>query len=248
MRSTAGLLLILLVGMLNGGCEKDTVMVGTVVDGQKRPISGAVVIAKMAQPIKGYEQSVATTDSRGAFRLQNLFPVSEYRLAASKGRSANFPDVTAKSGRKGETILVSEPIEIRFMLSGDGTTASDTRTGLMWTRDADILQQRIDLDQAKQWVAGLDIGGYRDWRVPTRDELAGLAKSGGETPAESLNGGVFFNVEHGSYWTTTTHENNPEYAWWVVEMNRGGEFNLNKSDRSYVWPVRTGNPQMVPSQ
>jgi hypothetical protein len=233
-------LLIVVVGALGFGCEKESSLEGTVVNGRKQPLAGVSVIAKMALPVKGYEQSVATTDTHGVFRFPKVFPASEYQLTAFKGKNSSGIAVHVTSGPKGQAIKVSEPIEIRFMISEDGAAVSDTRTGLMWTRDADILKQRIDLDQAKLWVTHLDIGGHRDWRVPRREELHDLAKSGGDRPAESLNGGAFYNIRSGSYWSITTHENNPEFAWWVVDMYSGGEFNLNKSDRSHVWPVRDG--------
>jgi hypothetical protein len=238
-RVCIGVLLIAVVGALGFGCGKESSLEGKVVNGRKQPLAGVSVIATMVLPVKGYEQSVATTDTHGFFRFPKVFPASEYRITAFKGKNASSDAVMVKSGPKGQTITAPQPVEIRFMLSKDGVAVSDTRTGLMWTRDADILKQRIDLDQAKLWVTHLDIGGHRDWRVPRREDLLELAKSGVERPAESLNGGAFYNVKSGSYWSITTHENNPEFAWWVVDMYSGGEFNLNKSDRSYVWPVRS---------
>jgi Domain of unknown function (DUF4388)/Protein of unknown function (DUF1566) len=66
----------------------------------------------------------------------------------------------------------------RFRSNGNGT-ATDLTTGLMWTLlDSHIeLKKCLNYDSAKKYVAELDTGGYRDWRLPTAAELAGIYKS-----------------------------------------------------------------------
>ena len=41
------------------------------------------------------------------------------------------------------------------------------------------------------------------------------------------------------YWSATTNANNTHNAW-IVNMNNGNVNNNNKSNTSYVWPVRAG--------
>lgn len=61
--------------------------------------------------------------------------------------------------------------ESRFIDHGNGTI-TDTKTGLMWaSRDNG---EGIHWPKAKKYCEDFFLGGYRDWRLPTTDELAGL--------------------------------------------------------------------------
>jgi len=59
----------------------------------------------------------------------------------------------------------------RFIAYSDGTVL-DTRTNLMWA--ADDNGANINWSEAKNYCEKYRGGGYRDWRMPTQDELAGL--------------------------------------------------------------------------
>jgi type II secretory pathway pseudopilin PulG len=66
----------------------------------------------------------------------------------------------------------------RFTAHGDGTF-TDKNTGLLWTLldSYSELGRCLRYDEAVRYVKGLNTGGYRDWRLPTANELAGLYKS-----------------------------------------------------------------------
>lgn len=53
-------------------------------------------------------------------------------------------------------------------------TVLDTRTGLMWA--AKDNGKDIDWSNAKRYCENLTLGGHRDWRLPTIDELESLHK------------------------------------------------------------------------
>ncbi len=57
-------------------------------------------------------------------------------------------------------------------ISYDNGTVLDTRTNLMWA----LLDNgdNINWHDAKSYCDNYRGGGYNDWRMPTRDELAGL--------------------------------------------------------------------------
>jgi hypothetical protein len=59
----------------------------------------------------------------------------------------------------------------RFIAYDDGTVL-DTRTNLMWA--AKDNGSHINWQNAKNYCENYRGGGYADWRMPTRDELAGL--------------------------------------------------------------------------
>lgn len=46
------------------------------------------------------------------------------------------------------------------------------RGNLMWARDRSL--PIPDLEEAQRYARRLRVGGYADWRLPTRDELEGL--------------------------------------------------------------------------
>lgn len=66
----------------------------------------------------------------------------------------------------------------------------DNATGLVWevkTTDGSIhdVEKVFDWSSAQEFIAELNrlkFGGYIDWRLPTTDELNGLAVKGGEEP------------------------------------------------------------------
>jgi hypothetical protein len=59
----------------------------------------------------------------------------------------------------------------RFIAYDDGTVL-DTKTNLMWA--AKDNGKRINWPDAKKYCESYRGGGYKDWRMPTQDELLGL--------------------------------------------------------------------------
>jgi len=59
----------------------------------------------------------------------------------------------------------------RFIAHDNGTVL-DTKTNLMWA--AKDNEYDIYWDDAKSYCENYRGGGYKDWRMPTKDELAGL--------------------------------------------------------------------------
>lgn len=78
----------------------------------------------------------------------------------------------------------------RFTILTEGV-AVDSKTRLMWS----ILDARamtptktcMDYEKAKTFVEHLSIGGYRDWRLPTPGELAGIYQTDPIFPVGSDN-------------------------------------------------------------
>lgn len=125
----------------------------------------------------------------------------------------------------------------------------DSSSGLMWTRDANIADKRMDWFEALQWVRDLKFAGYDDWRLPTAKELEAFAKLGGENPGEYFEGIGFRNMQSkGSswYWTSTSYQffggNVKQYERvYIVDMKKGYLQNDLAVDSAYkIWPVRSG--------
>lgn len=123
-------------------------------------------------------------------------------------------------------------------------TYSDLSTGLMWTRNGNIIDE-MRWDNAMRLVKILDYGGYNDWRLPTKEELDAFAKRGGRFPSKWFNNNGFKNVQDRDYWSSSTTANNTSYAW-VVSMGDGDVSPGNKTYGYHFWPVRTGQQVIRP--
>ena len=66
----------------------------------------------------------------------------------------------------------------RYISRGNGTF-TDARTGLMWTLldSKRVLNRCHDYETARRYVSKLATGSFRDWRLPTAAELAGIYKN-----------------------------------------------------------------------
>ncbi|MDI6784524.1 MAG: DUF1566 domain-containing protein, partial [bacterium] len=121
------------------------------------------------EKIKGYDHFETTTGSHGTFRFTKLFPNSAYRIIASKEEWAEGIK-TIGIGPEGTIALLESPICLRYKLTKEGII-TDTRTGLQWAPDPGGNKTCY---QAKEYADNLTLGGYSDWRLPTRAELRGL--------------------------------------------------------------------------
>lgn len=161
---------IMLGTMALAGCGKKTGLEGKVVDGKDAPMANVKVIAQESQPGKKSKQFTSTTGSDGVFKFGRLSPMTAYRLVTYPDGTTKNAAIDIESGPEGQTTTVPEPIRIRFQFSKDGVTALDTTTGLMWTGNINILGRHVRYSQATAWVDSLDVGGYNDWRLPTKAE------------------------------------------------------------------------------
>ena len=130
----------------------------------------------------------------------------------------------------------------RFELVLDGEAILDKETGLVWSKNANLIGPlSLTWLQAMPQVRIYSIGGRNGWRLPTVEELSSLIDS---VPAEGEPalpiGHPFEHVQLGYYWSSTTDEGNSTYAW-VVDMSDGNLATYNKTNTCCVWPVRGGN-------
>ncbi len=130
----------------------------------------------------------------------------------------------------------------RFTDSNNGTV-TDNLTGLVWLKDANCYGVKYwsDAVAAPRSLAsgacGLSDGSAAgDWRLPNVREFLSIIDWGHVSPALPAN--PFTNVQNTTYWTSTTHPNDPSQAW-AMELPYGKYSQTPKSTNShYVWPVR----------
>lgn len=120
----------------------------------------------------------------------------------------------------------------RFKDHGD-VTVTDTKTGLMWTKNANLPGERMNWNDAINYCRNLNHAGYSDWLLPSRGELASLVDYSQRDPALPKGHPFQGVVSTRRYWASRTHANNTERAWAVVIIG-------NRTNRCYIWPVRAG--------
>ena len=131
----------------------------------------------------------------------------------------NTKPTTAKSGR--------------FIVYGNGTV-TDTTTGLMWTRE-NVGNGEMKHDDAAQACKDCHLGGYADWRLPTRAELLTLVDDTRYEPAIDVS--AFPNCKSGWYWTSTVAAWNSACAWIVNFSNGYANYNY-RNNKAFVRAVR----------
>jgi hypothetical protein len=133
----------------------------------------------------------------------------------------------------------------RFTDNGDGTV-TDNLTGLTWAKDGNLGGAKT-WEDALTYINGLNHATYDDWRLPNVNELESLINAEEASSAAWLNTQGFTDVQAGTYWTSTTYDNNTSNAW-VVHMGDGYVIATNpKAWAFYLWPVRTEVSSGTPS-
>ncbi len=127
----------------------------------------------------------------------------------------------------------------RFVVATNGEDAvvTDSLTGLMWTKTANIDGQKT-WTNAIHYCRALDHAGYTDWRLPNVRELHSLISYGQSDPALP-SGHPFTVLEPVLYWSSTTSASNAEFAW-LLYLFDGFTDTANRANEFYVWPVRGG--------
>ena len=132
----------------------------------------------------------------------------------------------------------------RFIAYNNGTVL-DTKTNLMWAaRDNGKM---ISWQEAKSYCANYHGGGYKDWRMPTQDELLGLydASKGYYPDCVQLGGGhvhltMLIHLSCDVVFASETRETvySTEYAFVYFSTGRGGWVSPK---RAILWvlPVRS---------
>jgi hypothetical protein len=129
---------------------------------------------------------------------------------------------------------------------------TDNKTGLVWTLNANLAERQFSwngaFDDIERAVNSDKYAGFKDWRVPTREELltlVDLAKSqgfDGSAPERSLIAGLtsigFKNVQDGAYWSSSESRFYAAEAW-IVDMSGGKASFADKTLYYYLWPVRS---------
>ena len=124
---------------------------------------------------------------------------------------------------------------------------TDNKTGLMWQdnepytlkeekayNDDKNFKKVRSWKYSKKYCKDLSLGGYKNWRLPTRLELLSIVDNGRHSPAISSK---FKNIALGYYWSSSFYTPCKNDAWYV-DFIFGYTNYHNKSDSNYVRCVR----------
>ncbi len=147
------------------------------------------------------------------------------------GSKSTDCNVLCVSGEELRSAVASD-----FEASSDGKIVTDKRTGLMWqSEDVPNKYWREALAYC-QSLNGENYGGYSDWRLPNKNELASLLNYDKYDSPFSY----FPNISNKIFCTSTTSRNVEQYAW-LVAFNGGYVYTYEKSSSLpyYVKCVRS---------
>ncbi|MFZ4857456.1 MAG: putative Ig domain-containing protein [Desulfuromonadaceae bacterium] len=145
------------------------------------------------------------------------------------------------TGQDGELARGAVWPNSRFGTNGD-ETVTDSLTGLIWSKNGNPAVATKTWQQAQDYIKTLNSSnylGHNDWRFPNVNELGSLINKGQANSANWLNGQGFSNVQSNYYWSSNTYTTTTSDAW-IMSMNLGYNYWVNKTGSNYVWPVRGG--------
>lgn len=119
-----------------------------------------------------------------------------------------------------------------FADNGDGTIR-DRETNLTWQQGE---QEPMRWEQAKSYCRSLELGGYDDWRLPTKAELLSLIEKSMFNPA--INRRFFPDAQPKDYWTSSEGTSGVGSAAWLVNFGYGDTHFFNKSNAYLLRCVR----------
>ena len=129
----------------------------------------------------------------------------------------------------------------RFVVSKEGSSVCDNKTGLWWERspstDYFVWGLEWGIPNAVDHCDELNLEGKK-WRLPTVEELITLLNFSVFTQAEALNqpNGPFVGLLPNSYWSATSYIG-PADAWFV-NFATGFVFSNSKEFKFHAWCIR----------
>ncbi len=207
------LLIVFLISTFLFACggKKEGGVSGKVIDGQDQPISGVVVTFNPVQMTPDAKQPQTRTGGDGSFNMTELMTASEYIITfeGEKWTSKVTRNIKAPGGK--QPLALDGPVVIRFQLLKDGTII-DTKTGLQW-----LIHTAPDTNanNVASIVDNVEQGGFSDWRLPTKSEIAGLQDPTAATDQE----GPKISTRACCVWTKEINSDKIEWDFYIDDKS-----------------------------
>lgn len=127
----------------------------------------------------------------------------------------------------------------------------DRKTNVEWSLQKDFSPVVVSWYKANEYADAMNrdrLSGYRDWRLPTREELLSLrdyardrgfdGSSMDRAPAKALHEIGLVNIERAHYWSSTENLYNDSMAW-AVDLGNGTMEAIEKKLYENAIVVRT---------
>jgi hypothetical protein len=159
------------------------------------------------------------------------------------GQDAQFPRFSRSYTKLGQdgTELDDEENHIDDM--GDWIMTRDNVTGLIWEVKTDANKiLTYTWQEAQDFISALNVaefGGFNDWRMPTRLELALLVNRSKVNPSIDID--WFSKTMSGRYWSSSSRASDEASAWRVGFWDGTINHSQKTTESLYVRAVRSEN-------
>ncbi len=160
--------------------------------------------------------------------------------------AANVQASSLCAGGNENTAIAASTPSADFSDNGDGTVTHHT-TGLIWQRcslgqswdGTDCTGSATAFTWAEALAAAAQdaLGGFSDWRLPNKNELASIVEYRCWQPA--INHQQFPHTPSDLYWSSSPNASHSGYAW-GVGFGYGSVGRFNKYGNHHVRLVRAG--------
>ncbi len=122
----------------------------------------------------------------------------------------------------------------------------DKTTGLVWQKATGTNEdgEAMTFEDAVEYCENLELGGFTDWRLPSRNELLSIVKYDVKSPA--IDHGFFSDTQSYGFWTSTTFLTPTSVVdkynkGWKIDFSSGNTTYAEKNQALWVRAVRGGN-------
>ncbi|RXJ83197.1 DUF1566 domain-containing protein [Arcobacter sp. CECT 8985] len=123
------------------------------------------------------------------------------------------------------TINKKKIIKKTFSRNNEKNIVTNNITKLQWQDNIDTKTLKKDWLNAKKYCDELDFSNYKNWRLPSVDELASITS---KTKYKNVSFDIFKNSKGAYYWTSTPYKQNENTAW-VVNFKGGKISSMSKT-------------------
>jgi hypothetical protein len=175
--------------------------------------------------------------TRGALAFTGLLLAGSLSTEAYAGTQGVLADLPAVTQNRDNTLPPAQRFVTLPAFANDAVL--DKKTGLVWEKSPQTTSVRWSV--ARRACAEKSVGGQKDWRLPSLEELASLVDYSVGPPSLALpQGHPFLSVQSAVYWSSTRPGDDPKGSWGVHFGLGGGSTFINWAHSVSAWCVHDG--------